>query len=247
MALFEQFFSVRKLAGVLETFANLAVTHSRLPFGITEVQDGDRTVAVTEEVVDATPFASLLRFRKAIDAEQPRVLIVAPMSGHFATLLKATVKTMLSHHDVYITDWANIRDVPLAEGEFGFDAYVDHVIRFLRAMGPGSHVVAVCQPCVAVLAAAAIMAEDGDAAQPRSMTLMAGPIDTRVNPTKVNDLAKSKPIEWFEKNLLAEVPASYKGAGRKVYPGFMQLAAFVSMKSGSPHAVLQGHGAGARR
>ncbi len=133
----EQFFSVRKLAGVLDTFANLAITHSRLPFGITEVQDGDRTVAVTEEVVDATPFASLLRFRKAIDAEQPGVLIVAPMSGHFATLLKATVKTMLSHHDVYITDWANIRDVPLAEGEFGFDAYVDHVIRFLRAMGPG--------------------------------------------------------------------------------------------------------------
>ncbi len=224
-----QFFSVRKFAGVLETFASLAITHSRLPFGITEAQDAGRMVPVTEEVVDATPFASLLRFRKETNAELPRVLIVAPMSGHFATLLKATVKTMLSHHDVYITDWRNIRDVPLAEGEFGFDAYVDHVIRFLRAMGPGAHVVAVCQPCVAVLAAAAIMAEEGDAAQPRSMTLMAGPIDTRVNPTKVNDLAKSKPIEWFEKNLLAEVPASYKGAGRKVYPGFMQLAAFVSM------------------
>ena len=162
-------------------------------------------------------------------AEQPRVLIVAPMSGHFATLLKATVKTMLAHHDVYITDWHNIRDVPLAAGEFGFDAYVDHVIRFLRAMGPGSHVVAVCQPCVAVLAAAAVMAEEGDAAQPRSMTLMAGPIDTRVNPTKVNELAKTKPIEWFENNLIADVPLSFKGARRKVYPGFMQLAAFVSM------------------
>ncbi len=187
-------------------------------------------VPVTEEVVDATPFASLLRFRKETDAEQPRVLIVAPMSGHFATLLKATVKTMLSHHDVYITDWRNIRDVPLAEGEFGFDAYVDHVIRFLRAMGPGAHVVAVCQPCVAVLAAAAIMAEEGDAAQPRSMTLMAGPIDTRVNPTKVNDLAKIEADRVVRKK-----PASprfrhpTKARGRKVYPGFMQLAAFVSM------------------
>ena len=225
-----QFFTVRKFAGVLETFANLAITHSRLPFDITEVQDGNRAVAVTEEVIDSTPSSRrCFRFNKDMAAEQPRVLIVAPMSGHFATLLKATVKTMLAHHDVYITDWHNIRDVPLAAGEFGFDAYVDHVIRFLRAMGPGSHVVAVCQPCVAVLAAAAVMAEEGDAAQPRSMVLMAGPIDTRVNPTKVNELAKTKPIEWFENNLIADVPRSFKGAGRKVYPGFMQLAAFVSM------------------
>ncbi len=224
-----QFFSVRKFAGVLETFASLAITHSRLPFGITEAQEGDRMVPVTEEGVDATPFASLLRFRKETNAELPRVLIVAPMSGHFATLLKATVKTMLSHHDVYITDWRNIRDVPLAEGEFGFDAYVDHVIRFLRAMGPGAHVVAVCQPCVAVLAAAAIMAEEGDAAQPRSMTLMAGPIDTRVNPTKVNVLAQERSIEWFEGTLIASVPMRYPGAFRRVYPGFVQLIAFMSM------------------
>ncbi len=224
-----QFFSVRKFAGVLETFASLAITHSRLPFDITEAQDGERAVPVTEEVVDSTPFASLLRFRKEVNVEQPRVLIVAPMSGHFATLLKATVKTMLAHHDVYITDWRNIRDTPIEAGAFDFDAYVDHVIRFLRVMGPGSHVVAVCQPCVAVLAAAAVMAEEGDAAQPRSMTLMAGPIDTRVNPTKVNELAKTKPIEWFEQNLIADVPLGYGGARRKVYPGFMQLAAFVSM------------------
>ncbi len=226
---FGQFFSVRKLAGVLETFANLAITHQRLPFAITEVSDGNRVVAVTEEAVHATPFATLLRFKKDIDVQQPRVLIVAPMSGHFATLLKATVKTMLADHDVYITDWRNIRDVPLDAGPFDFDAYVDHVIEFLRVMGPGSHVVAVCQPCVAVLAAAAVMAETGDAAQPRSMTLMAGPIDTRVNPTKVNELAQTKPIEWFEKNLIADVPRYLKGARRKVYPGFMQLAAFVSM------------------
>ena len=180
-------------------------------------------------------------------AEQPRVLIVAPMSGHFATLLKATVKTMLAHHDVYITDWHNIRDVPLAAGEFGFDAYVDHVIRFLRAMGPGSHVVAVCQPCVAVLAAAAVMAEEGDAAQPRSMTLMAGPIDTRVNPTKVNELAKTKPIEWFENNLIADVPLSFKGARPESLSGLHAARRFRQHESGSPHAVLQGHGAGPRR
>ncbi len=227
--IFNQFFSVRKIAGVLETFANLAITHRRVPFGITEVAVGGQTAPVAEEVVYATPFATLLRFKKAVDAPGPKVLIVAPMSGHFATLLKATVKTMLPHHDVYITDWHNIRDVPLANGEFGFDHYVDHVIESLRVIGPPSHVVAVCQPCVAVLASAAVMAEEGDPAQPRSMTLMAGPIDTRVNPTKVNELATTKPIEWFEKNLIVTVPRSLKGAGRRVYPGFLQLAAFVSM------------------
>jgi poly(3-hydroxybutyrate) depolymerase len=136
---------------------------------------------------------------------------------------------MLSDHDVYITDWHNIRDVPLADGCFDFSAFVDHLVAFLRVMGAGSHVVAVCQPCVPVLAAAALMAEDGDAVQPRSMTLMAGPIDTRINPTKVNELAMRKPIAWFEQNLIAKVPHGYKGATRRVYPGFMQLAAFMNM------------------
>ncbi|WP_041368391.1 polyhydroxyalkanoate depolymerase [Methylocella silvestris] len=227
--MFGEMLSTRKFAGMLETFANLAITHERLPFDITEVADGNEIVPVTEEVVASTPFATLLRFKKETSAQQQRVLIVAPMSGHFATLLKATVKTMLQHHDVYITDWRNIRDIPIAEGEFSFDTYVDHVIDFLRVMGPRSHVVAVCQPCVAVLAAASIMAEQDDPAQPASMTLMAGPIDTRINPTKVNELAKTKPIEWFERNLLANVPKKFGGAGRKVYPGFMQLTAFVSM------------------
>ena len=136
------------------------------------------------------------------------------MSGHFATLLRATVKTMLVDHDVYITDWHNVRDVPLTEGRFDFDGFVDHVIKFLQVMGPGSHVVAVCQPCVPVLAAAALMAQDRDEAQPRSMTLMAGPIDTRVSPTKVNALAIERPIEWFEQNLIFDVPVRYKGALR---------------------------------
>ena len=220
---------LRRFAGVLETFANLTVIHSRLPFGIESVADGNCLVPVTEEAVYSTPFATLLHFKKATGAAQPRVLLVAPMSGHFATLLRATVKTMLTSHDVYITDWHNVRDVPLADGGFDFSAFVDHLIEFLRVMGAGSHVVAVCQPCVPVLAAAALMEEDGDAAQPRSMTLMAGPIDTRINPTKVNKLAVQRPLDWFEQNLIAEVPAAYKGARRQVYPGFMQLAAFMSM------------------
>lgn len=220
---------VRRLAGALETFADLTVTHERLPFGIEAVSVGNNLVAVTEEIACSTPFGTLLHFKKDIAVAQPRVLVVAPMSGHFATLLRATVKTMLADHDVFITDWHNARDVALAEGHFDFEAFVDHVIGFLEVMGAGSHVVAVCQPCVPVLAAAALMAEDGDEAQPRSMTLMSGPIDTRVNPTKVNDLAIQWPIAWFERNQIATVPSGLKGAGRRVYPGFMQLSAFLSM------------------
>jgi poly(3-hydroxybutyrate) depolymerase len=219
----------RLLAGALETFANLTVTHARPPFGINSVSVGDRLVPVTEEAATSTPFATLLHFRKEIQPPQPRVLLVAPMSGHFATLLRPTVKTMLGDHDVFITDWHNLRDVLLAKGGFDFGSFVDHVIAFLQVMGAGSHVVAVCQPCVAVLAAAALMAEDGDEAQPRSMTLMAGPIDTRISPTKVNELANKWPISWFEQNLIARVPQGFKGAGRRVYPGFLQLAAFMSM------------------
>jgi polyhydroxyalkanoate depolymerase len=157
------------------------------------------------------------------------VLVIAPLSGHFATLLRGTVRTMLAEHDVYITDWHNVRDVARADGRFGFDEYITHLIKFLEIMGPGAHMIAVCQPCVAALVAAAVMAERGNKAYPRSMTLMAGPIDTRVNPTKVNELAKSKPMSWFEQNLIATVPIRYKGAFRRVYPGFVQLAAFMSM------------------
>jgi poly(3-hydroxybutyrate) depolymerase len=219
----------RLLAGALETFANLTVTHARLPFGINTVSVGDRPVAVTEEVASSTPFATLLHFRKEIEAAQPRVLVVAPMSGHFATLLRSTVKTMLVDHDVFITDWHNLRDVPHAKGRFDFGSFVEHVIEFLGVMGAGSHVVAVCQPCVAVLAAAALMAEAGDEAQPCSITLMAGPIDTRISPTKVNELAAKWPISWFEQNLIARVPRGFNGAGRRVYPGFLQLAAFMTM------------------
>ena len=158
-----------------------------------------------------TPFGTLLHFRKDVDTPQPRMLVVAPLSGHFATLLRDTIATLLADHDVYVTDWHNLRDVPLAAGAFAFDDYIDHVIRFLEAIGPGAHVLAVCQPCVQVLAAAAIMAADDHPAQPRSMTLMAGPIDTRISPTKVNELATGKPIAWFEQHLIDTVPIALQG------------------------------------
>src|ERR1039458_9364712 len=217
------------LTAAYELIARAGLTHARPPYGIDSVMVGNREVSVSEEAAEVTPFATLLHFKKDIEQAQPRVLLVAPLSGHFATLLRATVRTMLAEHDVYITDWHNARDVATAHGRFGFDEYIGHMIRFLEKMGPGAHIVAVCQPCVAALVAASVMAQGDNPAAPRSMTLMAGPIDTRVNPTKVNELAKGKPIEWFEKNLIATVPHRYVGGGRQVYPGFVQLAAFMSM------------------
>ena len=220
---------LRNLTAAYELIARAGLTHARPAFGIDSVTVGNREVAVHEHAALTTPFGTLLHFKKDIDTPQPRVLLVAPLSGHFATLLRGTVRTMLPEHDVYITDWHNVRDVAPGEGQFGFDEYVEHLIHFLEVIGPGAHVVAVCQPCVAALIAAAVMAQADNKAQPLSMTLMAGPIDPRVNPTKVNKLAQSKPMEWFEKNLIATVPMRYAGALRRVYPGFVQLAAFMSM------------------
>ncbi len=220
---------LRNLTAACELIARAGLTHERPPFGIDTVTVGNREVVVQEIKSSVTPFGTLLHFRKDVDVAQPRVLLIAPMSGHFATLLRATVRTMLPEHDVFITDWHNVRDVPRSDGRFGFDEYVEHIIDFLDVIGPGAHIVAVCQPCVAALVAAAVMAQSQHPAQPRSMTLMAGPIDTRVHPTKVNELANSKPIEWFEQNLIATVPMRYPGAFRRVYPGFVQLAAFMSM------------------
>ena len=217
------------LTAAYELIARAGLTHERPPYGIDSVTIGDRQVAVTEEAADVTPFGTLLHFKKDTTVAQPRVLLVAPLSGHFATLLRTTVRTMLAENDVFITDWHNARDVSVEDGRFGFDEYIAHLIRFIETIGPGTHVVAVCQPCVAALVAASVMAQSDNPAQPRSMTLMAGPIDTRVNPTKVNGLAKSKPIDWFERHLIARVPGRYGGGGRRVYPGFVQLAAFMSM------------------
>ena len=220
---------MRHIAAGLTLFADAGLTHQRPSFGMASVTLGNRSVAVVEEAIDDTPFGTLLHFRKDGSPVQPRVLMVAPMSGHFATLLRGMVEVMLPEHDLYITDWKNARDVPLSEGRFGLDEFIDHIIRWLRVAGPGSHIVAVCQPAVAALAAVALMAEDGDPAQPRSMTLMAGPIDTRINPTKVNDIAQSRPIGWFERHLISAVPGRYPGAFRRVYPGFLQFSAFMSM------------------
>jgi len=224
----------RRLSALWQLLARSRLNHVRPAFGIERVDTAWGNVAVTEEAVLGTPFATLLRFRKQgapqhSGAVQPRVLLVAPLSGHFATLLRPTVATLLPEHDVYITDWHNARHVPLAAGPFGFDDYVDHVIGFLEALGPGAHVMAVCQPCVQVLAAVALMAEDRNPATPASMTLMAGPIDARVSPTAVNHLARGRPISWFERNVIDRVPPRFAGRGRRVYPGFVQLASFVAM------------------
>ena len=223
--------SWRAAAALCEMMSRATLTHRRPTFGIDEIRSGNETVPVHEEEVLATPFGTLLRFAKEGVGPQPKVLVVAPLSGHFATLLRDTVRVLLPEHDVHITDWANARDVGLWHGQFGFDEYVEHLVAFLEAMGPGAHMVAVCQPCVQALAAAALMAEDDNPCQPRSMTLMAGPIDTRINPTKVNELATGRPIEWFEQNLIARVPWRYPGAARRVYPGFVQLTAFMSMNA----------------
>ncbi|MDB5843627.1 MAG: polyhydroxyalkanoate depolymerase, intracellular [Polaromonas sp.] len=223
---------LRKWSASMEVFSRMRLTHSRPAYHLDSVKVDGQDVPVTEEVVMTLPFGTLLRFRKEASIDlplQPPVLLVAPLSGHFATLLRETARTLLQDHDVYITDWHNARDVPLAGGAFALDDYIDHMIRFIQAIGPGTHVIAVCQPCVAALAATAIMAEDDDPAQPRSLTLMAGPVDCRVNPTGVNTLATSKPIEWFEKNLISRVPLPHAGHGRRVYPGFVQLSAFLGM------------------
>ncbi len=232
------------LRAAWELIERAGLTHVSPPFGIDHVRVGNRDLPVTEEVTLRTPFASLRHFRKDTDVAQPRVLVVAPLSGHFATLLRGTVRTLLADHDVFITDWHNARDVPLLAGRFGFDDYVTHLIRFLEGIGPGAHVLAVCQPCVQVLAAAALMAQGDNPAAPRSMTLMAGPVDTRINPTRVNRLATERPIAWFERNLISTVPFPHAGAGRRVYPGFVQLTAFMAMnlqRHVKAHLDLHGH------
>jgi len=220
---------LRSLAAACRLVELSTITHRRPAWGIHSVEAGGQPQPVVEEAVLTTPFATLLRFAKPGAPAQPKVLVVAPMSGHFATLLRDTVQTVLQDHDVHVTDWHNVRDVPLSAGPFGLDEYTQHIIDFIAALGEGVHVIAVCQPCVASLAAVALMSEDQHPATPASLTLMAGPIDCRINPTAVNQLATSKPIEWFRSQLISAVPWRHAGAGRRVYPGFVQLAAFMNM------------------
>lgn len=222
----------------LEMTSRSTLTHTRPSFGIDTVQVENQEAKVTEEVALSLPFGDLLHFAKDIDAPQPRVLIVAPLSGHFATLLTDTARTMLQDHDVYITDWKNARDVPLGAGRFGFEDYVDYLIKMLEHLGPGAHMVAVCQPCVQAVAATAIMSEDKNPATPASLTLMAGPIDCRINPTTVNDLATENSLDWFKQNMIHTVPFPLPGWGRRVYPGFVQVTAFMSM---NPQRHIDAH------
>jgi polyhydroxyalkanoate depolymerase len=228
----------RQMLAALEMASRMTLTHTRPPFHIDTVMVENREAQVTEEVALSLPFGDLLHFKKDIQATQPRVLLVAPLSGHFATLLAGTVKTLLQDHDVYITDWRNARDVPLGAGRFGFEDYVDYLIKFLETLGPGAHLIAVCQPCVQALAAASVMAERRHPCEPKSLTLMAGPIDCRINPTTVNTLATEHPIEWFKSNLISTVPFPHPGWGRRVYPGFVQLTAFMSM---NPQRHMDAH------
>ena len=235
---------LRSMAAAAEIVARAKMIHERPAYDLDAVDAHGQALPVEETVALALPFANLVHFRKPMGARQPRVLIVAPMAGHFPTLLRQTAQTMLADHDVYITDWKSARDVPLSAGRFGTDEYVDYLIRFLEEIGPGAHVVAVCQPCAALLVAVAAMAMDKHPAIPRSITLMAGPVDTRINPTKVNELANSKPLSWFKDKLITAVPARYDGAGRHVYPGFIQLSAFLAMnlpRHMRAHLDLFGH------
>jgi len=226
----------RLAAAGAELFANAKVTHKHPPFGIdSTVIDGIR-VDVREVPVFSTPFGTLLRFEKDTPKPQPKVLLVAPMSGHFATLLRATVVTMLPDCEVHLTDWHNARDVPLEAGPFGFEDYTDHVIRFLEHLhqtsgGAPTHMVAVCQPAVGALVATAVMSAAKNPATPHTLTLMAGPIDTRQSPTRVNTLAQNRTMAEYEKQSIARVPARYAGAGRRVYPGFLQLTSFMAMNA----------------
>jgi polyhydroxyalkanoate depolymerase len=230
--------SLARMAAGWELLARAGLTYHRPDYGIDSVTVGGEQVPVEEETTLSTPFGDLVRFKKPGIEDQPRLLLVAPLSGHFATLLRGTLQTLLPDNDVYITDWKSARDIPLSEGLFGFDEYVEHVIRFLEAIGPGAHLMSVCQPCAHALAAVALMAEDDNPCTPRSMTLMAGPVDVRINPTKVNRLAAEHSIEWFEQRLITRTPQRYKGAGRRVYPGFVQLTAFMAM---NPNRHVEQH------
>lgn len=225
------------LSSALEVFAHASAPRGKPAFGLTKTMVDGREVAVHEEIVLRKPFGQLKRFVRDGVEGGPKLLIVAPMSGHYATLLRGTVERMLPSHDVYITDWRDAKLVPMADGRFDLDDYVDYVVEFLEAMGregaARSHMLAVCQPSVPAYAATCLMAADDHPNRPLTVTLMGGPVDTREAPTAVNTLATERPYAWFEQNVIATIPATYPGAGRRVYPGFLQLAGFMTMNLGN--------------
>ena len=219
----------RSLAASAEIFERVTRKFGKPSFELPTTVINGKTVEVEEQIVFEKPFANLIHFRRKIKRKDPKVLIVAPMSGHYATLLRGTVEALLPHHDVYITDWNDARQVPLSAGRFNLDDYIAHVREFLSLLGSDVHVIAVCQPAVPVFAAVALMEADEDPARPLSMTLMGGPIDARVSPTKVNEMAERNPGHWLAQTVVTQVPFYYPGGYRKVYPGFIQLGSFVSM------------------
>jgi poly(3-hydroxybutyrate) depolymerase len=229
------------MASALEVFAHASANYGKPTFDIESVTVDGADFPVTESIVLHRPFGNLLRFsHPGLPEDAPRLLIVAPMSGHFATLLRGTVARMIERCEVYITDWADAKMVPLSAGRFDLDDYIDYLTGFLEHIGPGAHMLAVCQPSVPALAATAIMASDRHPCRPLTLTMMGGPVDTREAPTSVNDLAMQRPLEWFRHTVIATVPLQYPGAGRRVYPGFLQLAGFMSMNLGN-HMLSHWH------
>ena len=225
------------VAASLEVFAHAAAPRGKPRFGIETVHVNGADAPVHEEILLQKPFGQLKHFYREGLNEGPRLLIVAPMSGHYATLLRGTVQRLLPDCDIYITDWRDAKMVPLAQGGFDLDDYVDYLIEFMELIGKKTgerpHLLAVCQPAVPAFAATALMNEDENPWRPKTLTMMGGPIDTRKAPTAVNTLATQRPFGWFENNVIATVPMLYPGAGRKVYPGFLQLAGFMTMNLGS--------------
>jgi poly(3-hydroxybutyrate) depolymerase len=222
------------MASALDVFAHAASPRGKPSFDIETVTVDGKIQPVTESIVLHKPFGNLLRFEHpGFGKDAPKLLIVAPMSGHYATLLRGTVARMVESAEVYITDWADAKLVPMSAGRFDLDDYIDYVISFLEHIGPGTHVLAVCQPSVPAYAAAAIMGAKEHPCRPATLTMMGGPIDTREAPTSVNDVAMQQPLSWFQQNVIATVPATYPGGGRRVYPGFLQLAGFMAMNLGS--------------
>lgn len=222
------------VASALDVFAHAAMARGKPDFGLGTTIISGKPVAVIEEIECRKPFGQLKHFiRDGAPTDQPKLLIVAPMSGHYATLLRGTVERMLPGHDVWITDWRDARDVPTSDGSFDLDDYIDYLVSFLEHIGPGTHMLAVCQPSVPCYAAVSLMSADKHPCRPKSLTMMGGPIDTREAPTAVNTLSTERPHSWFQQNVIATVPAHYRGGGRKVYPGFLQLSGFMTMNLGN--------------
>lgn len=219
----------KSISAGLDSIYHHTKVYDKQPFNITTTIINGETVAVSEEIIVVKPFCNLIHFKQDTQVQQPKLFLVAPLSGHHATLLKATIERLVVDHDVYITDWMDAKNVPLSQGTFSFDDYVSYLIEFMQEVGENTHLLAVCQPTVQALIATAVMAKAQDPCTPKSLTLIAGPIDTSINPNELNKYASSKDLSWFENNVIMSVPKRYPGVGRKVYPGFIQLSSFMAM------------------